>query len=60
MEDLEESFFTCEACRYTFIVNEDVERCPDCGKVKVRKASAKEIDEYKRIRLEIAQEENSR
>lgn len=60
MEDLEESFFTCEACRYTFIANEDVERCPDCGKVKVRKASAKAIDEYKRIRLEIAQEENSR
>ena len=60
MEDLEESFFTCEACRYTFIANEDVERCPDCGKVKVRKASSKEIVEYKRIRLEIAQEENSR
>ena len=33
MEDLAESFFTCEACRYTFIANEDVERCPDCGKV---------------------------
>ena len=60
MEDLEESFFTCEACRYTFIANDDVERCPDCGTVKVRKASSKEIDEYKRIRLEIAQEENSR
>ena len=60
MEDLEEPFFTCEACRYTFIANEDVERCPDCGKLKVRKASSKEIDEYKRIRLEIAQEENSR
>lgn len=42
MEDLEESFFTCEACRYTFIANEDVERCPDCGKVKVRKASSKD------------------
>lgn len=60
MENLEESFFTCEACRFTFIANEDVERCPDCGKVKVRKASSKETDEYKRIRLEIAQEENSR
>lgn len=60
LEDLEESFFTCEACRYTFIANEDVERCPDCGKVKIRKASSKEIDEYKRIRLEIAQEENCR
>lgn len=60
MEDLEESFFTCEACRYTVIANEDVERCPDCGKFKVRKASSKEIDEYKRIRLEIAQEDNCR
>ena len=60
MEDFAESFFTCEACRYTFIANKDVKRCPDCGKVKVRKASSKEIDEYKRIRLEIAQEENSR
>lgn len=60
MEDLEEYFFTCEACRYTFIANTDVLRCPDCGKLKVRKASAKEIGEYKRIRLEIEQEENSR
>ena len=60
MEDLAESFFTCEACRYTFIANKDVKHCPDCGNVKVREASSKEIDEYKRIRLEIAQEENSR
>lgn len=60
MEELAESFFTCDACRYTFTANADVERCPDCGMVKVRKASSKEIDEYKRIRLEIAQEENSR
>lgn len=60
MEDLTDSIFICEACRYTFIANADMERCPDCGKAKVRKASSKEIDEYKRIRLEIAQEENSR
>lgn len=60
MEDLAESFFTCEACRYTFVANTNVKRCPDCGKVKVRNASVDEIYEYKRIRQEIAQEENSR
>lgn len=37
------SFFICENCKYTFIREEQPERCPDCGKLHVRMAKQMEI-----------------
>ena len=53
-----EKCFTCVACRYTFVSDKEVERCPDCGKLQVRAATQDEVDAYIRVRKEIAQEEN--
>ena len=47
MEDQFISYLTCEACRYTFVSGKDLIQCPDCGKPQVRKATEKEIDDWK-------------
>lgn len=57
MEAEVENIFTCDACRYTFAASKNTEQCPDCGKFAVRGASAEEIEDYRRIRMEIKQEE---
>ena len=44
-------FFTCNECKYTFVSEKTPERCPDCGKIAVRKATEEEIEEYKQYRL---------
>lgn len=54
MEDGTENIFTCDACRYTFAANKNTEQCPDCGKFAVRGASAEEIENYRKIQIEIA------
>lgn len=51
-------YFTCADCCYTFVSDEEVKRCPDCGKLKVRAATQDEVEAYIRVRKEIAQEEN--
>lgn len=51
------SYFTCDTCRYTFVSDKEVERCPDCGKLQVRAATQDEVEAYIRVRKEIAQEE---
>ena len=51
-------FFTCNRCKYTFEVADAPERCPDCGKIAVRKATEEEIEEYKQYRLLFDWEEN--
>lgn len=38
--------YTCDACRYTFESDKFPNRCPDCGKLQVRRASESEIYEY--------------
>ncbi len=38
MNDIKEKY-TCDACRYTFESDKLPERCPDCGKLQVRRAS---------------------
>ena len=62
---------TCDNCHYTFECSELPTRCPDCGKETrshkvgsrivslacVREATEAEIDCYKRIRRELAEEE---
>ena len=35
--------FTCEDCLYTFKADAKPERCPDCGKLLIRKATEAEI-----------------
>ena len=47
----------CDDCRYTFEAGNMPERCPDCGKLKVREATAQEVDAYRKVRAEIEQEE---
>lgn len=55
--------YHCDACNYTFESAVLPDRCPDCGKQQfsgipaVRDATAKEIDKYRRIRIEIEKEE---
>ena len=63
---------TCDNCHYTFECPELPTRCPDCGKetrshkvgsrivslVCVREATEAEIDCYKRIQRELAEEES--
>ena len=45
MNDIKEKY-TCDACRYTFESDKLPDRCPDCGKLQVRRASESEIYEY--------------
>lgn len=45
MNDIKEKY-TCDACRYTFESDKLPDRCPDCGKLQVRRASKSEIYEY--------------
>lgn len=42
MNDIKEKY-TCDACRYTFESDKLPDRCPDCGKLQVRRASESEI-----------------
>lgn len=48
---------TCERCLYTFEAASQPEQCPDCGKFAVRTATTREAGEYRRIRLELARDE---
>ena len=54
LESATEKIFTCDACKYTFSAAKYERRCPDCGKLQVRSASPKEIDDYIQIQMEIA------
>ena len=45
MNDIKEKY-TCDACRYTFESDKLPDRCPDCGKLQVRRANESEIYEY--------------
>ena len=38
--------FTCEDCLYTFKADAKPERCPDCGKLLIRRATEAEIAWY--------------
>lgn len=57
--------YHCNACHYTFEGVVLPDRCPDygkqqfCGQPAMRKATGKETDEYRRIRIEIEQEERT-
>lgn len=55
LESATEKIFTCDACKYTFSAAKYEKRCPDCGKLQVRSASPKEIDDYIQIQMEIVQ-----
>lgn len=58
--------FTCKVCHYTFpekLLNADeieneLYRCPDCGKFAVRPATNDEISWYDRAQKENAEEES--
>lgn len=52
------SYFTCAACRYTFVSDGEVERCPDCGKTKIRVSTVQEVSDYLRVRREIELEDH--
>ncbi len=49
---------TCSRCLYTFSAASQPEQCPDCGKYAVREATAQEIGEYRRIRIELDRDIN--
>ncbi len=47
----------CEDCLYTFEAGSMPERCPDCGRLKLRKAAPQEAEAYRKARAEIEKEE---
>ena len=49
-------FCTCISCLYTFEATAIPERCPDCGKPTVLKATDKEIDCYQKVHEEETKE----
>ena len=55
--------FFCDACHYCFTAEQLPDRCPDCGKQMlqgrpaVRIATEAEITDYKRIQMELNEEE---
>lgn len=50
------NYYICDKCKFQFTRMDETDRCPDCGKETVRKANADEIEEFKRIQKELAQE----
>lgn len=40
--------YACDHCHCLFSANKEQDRCPDCGKLGVRSATSKEIQEYAR------------
>ena len=55
--------YFCDACHYCFTAEQLPDRCPDCGKQMlqghpaVRIATEAEITDYKRIQMELNEEE---
>lgn len=45
MNDIKEKY-TCDACRYAFESDKLPDRCPNCGKKRVRPANETEIYDY--------------
>ena len=60
--------FTCNACKYTFPehllhhdeMEDELYRCPDCGKFAVRPATEDEVAWYQRAQEENAEEDEGR
>lgn len=44
--------YVCDSCHYLFEADEDIDRCPDCGKRNIRPANEQEREEYRKLRLE--------
>lgn len=38
--------YACDNCSYLFEFDEELEQCPDCGKVAVRAANDQEFEEF--------------
>ena len=57
------NYYFCDACHYCFTAEHLPDRCPDCGKQMlqgypaVRIATEAEITDYKRIQMELNEEE---
>ena len=50
----EKKLYSCETkdCRFLFESEVEPERCPDCGKKKIRLANAREIAEFEKRKKE--------
>ena len=53
----EKKLYSCETkdCRFLFESKDKPERCPDCGKQKIRLANSQELAEYERRKKEFFQ-----
>lgn len=51
--------YVCDSCHYLFEADDDIDRCPDCGKQNIRPASEQEQDEYLRLRIEFGYVKNA-
>mgnify|MGYP001861453745 FL=1 len=57
------NYYFCDACHYCFTAEMLLDRCPDCGKQEVhgrpavRAATEAEIINYRRIQMELKEEE---
>jgi len=54
------TIYVCDKCGFCFERTGAVDSCPDCGRGSVRDADAGEIQEYKRIRAELAAQDDKR
>lgn len=43
------NYYICDACKFQFTRQVQLERCPDCGKEAVREADEKEIEKFKKL-----------
>lgn len=43
---MNEKIFACDNCYYLFTAEDGCDRCPDCGKERIRPANEAEIAEY--------------
>ena len=51
--------FICNACRYIFEKSDNIDRCPDCGKMDIRPATNGEQEEYHKLRIEFGYTEDT-
>lgn len=51
-EVLQLKYYICESCLFQFERSSDCDKCPDCGKECVRKASDQEKEAYFKLKEE--------
>lgn len=51
-----EKYYICDACKFQFVRYGEVDRCPDCGKEAIRKATETEKAYFIKLQEEFKHE----